>query len=419
MSTESIPRTPSAHEGVFVLPHEEFVKPDTLDALGGVLGEMALAGDAQERKTASQQFYLESIEHDTEGPQLEGLYPWDMDKIMDDPRTVCVTLSNEGKKLSWPLITPITNYGEYLPGYFDRMEGRDNTYYVSLPSARLLQSSADQEAVGKALVDQMNSGSLLVYDEYDGQRKDERIKQYVANVSDADVEIDKFVDEKNNTPAAAIHYTAPLVLEHEGEQPATELHVSTMREAYKILQQRGEITDTQLLDPSNKETIDKLWNIYERQFTTLVENLPQRAIQTRREFDKMINDPEAYTLVRFEDTDPVAFSMFVTDISACDWLDTSYYKERFSDEEVIYFPGIASDPDKRGRMYSADIMHLFAQIRELKGDDFRLVWQCTNISAQYIPLIVARGIRSMNLTREVEVSEFGRYNYRGVRLAGA
>lgn len=379
----------------------------------------ARADDIVEKyRSESWQRYLDHIEQDTEGPQLEGFYPWDKDKILDDPRTVCVTIHEDGKEMLWPLITPITNFSEYLPGYFDRMEGRDNTYYVSLPSARVLESPADQEAVGQALFERVQEGSLLVYDEYDGQKKDERIKQYIANVSDADIEIDKFIDEKNGTPAAAVHFTAPIVLRDKAGNKLTS-HAENVKQAYDALVAEGQVSETRLIghDPADP-VVDKLWDIYQRQFGRLVENLPQRGLQTEQEFRAMIAHPDAHTLVRFEGEEPVALTTFVTDIAACDWLDKSFYEKTYPGEPLIYFPGIASDPDRRGYMYSADIMKLFAKLATTIGSDFRLVHQCTNISAGYIPSIVERGIRNnSDMVAEVKMQKFGQYNYRGVRRA--
>lgn len=360
-------------------------------------------------RVASWNYYLESVRQDTVGPLREGLYPRDMDKVLGDARTVCVSLDNGGKSMSWPLMTPITNYGEYLPGYFDRMpEGRDDTYYLSLPSRRLLQSPVDQEAVGKALFDHMSRNALLVYDELDGQHKDRQIQEYLSLVSNTEIEIDDFVDNKNNTPAAVVHFSAPVKLK-------TSTNIVESAEQFP----HGARHRTEILDHDPDDTlVSKLWDIYLQQFQSLVENFPQHALTTSRDtFHDGLKDPVRVTIVHFEGQEPVAVATFTDNLAACPWLNQSFYEKAFPGEDLLYVEGIASHPGRRGAIYSAEIVKEFLQLAKEVGRDFRLVNQCTNISADYIPRIVKSLGYHTDIVDDIRVAEFARYNYRGVRLA--
>lgn len=364
---------------------------------------------AHSHRVTSWNYYLESIKQDTVGPLREGLYPGDMDKVLGDARTVCVSLGDDDKSMSWPLMTPITNYEEYLPGYFDRMpEGRDGTYYLSLPSRRQLESRAEQEAVGRALFEHMSGGALLVYDEYDGQRKDEQIREYISHIYDAEIQVDGFIDKKNNTPAAVVHFSAPVKLKANADM--VESAEQSPQEA---------IHHTEILnhDPDDA-LVDKLWDIYLQQFESLVENFPQHALTRSRDtFHDGLKDPVRVTIVHFEGEEPVAVATFTDNLAACPWLNQSFYQKAFPGEDLLYFEGIASHPGRRGAIYSAEIVKEFLQLVKEVGRDFRLVNQCTNISAGYIPRIVKSLGYHTDIVDDISVTEFARYNYRGVRLA--
>lgn len=163
--------------------------------------------------------YLDIVEQEAVGLLCKGLSPRDIEKVMEDPRTTCLALWDENTPVLWPLATPIANNSEYSASFFDThtSEGHDNTHYLSLPPERLVQSPTEQAALGKALYELLNKGSLLVYDEYDGQLKDQWIQGYLSHVSDAAINIDNFIDPRNKTPAATVVFSTPIQLNHSAD----------------------------------------------------------------------------------------------------------------------------------------------------------------------------------------------------------
>lgn len=356
--------------------------------------------------------YLEIVEQETVGLLCEGLSPRDMGKVMEDPRTIHLVLRDSDMPMSWPLTTPISNNSEYSASFFDdhTSEGRGATHYLSLPPERLVRSPAEQAALGKALYEVLSRGALLVYDEYDSQRKDRLIQEYLSLVSDAVIDIDDFIDPRNKTPAATVLFSTPIRLSHSAE---------AVEGASKLLEEP--LYNTHLLGPERLDDtlMDKLWNICEPQFTELTKHSPIAGLASRDEFNAVLKNPGMRTIVHFEDGEPVAAGTLAVDIKACTRLNVAYYEQAFPGEELVYFISLASAPNRKGALHSMDIAKLFAQLTVLEGEDFRLLYACTNISAKYIRMIAERVVTTYEKLADAKVEELGKYNYRGVRLAAA
>lgn len=364
-------------------------------------------------RETNKDYYLNAVERDTTGPLREGFNAREINNVLKDTRTAYIALYDNEKPVSWPLLTPITHSGEYQPEYFDRTpEGRGNTYYLSLPSPRLLQSVSEQIAVGEALLQHMREGLLVVYDEYNGENKEEQIREYLAHVSDTDITLDKFIDPKNDTAAAAVQISAPIRF-----KPGA----AATQQAAELLTPPDTAHDTIFIghDPDDG-LVEDLWHIYQRQFGDLTENFPRQILGTKEQFHRAIlQHPSMHTVVRFEEGTAVATATFTDDISVCNWLNTSFYEETFPGEDLIHCLAIAASPDRKGALHSIEIIKAFARAAvERSSGNFRLTLQCTNASTDYIKRIVNRGISNYaEIAEETKAVEFGRYNFRGVRLA--
>lgn len=361
---------------------------------------------------ASIEHYLNAAEQESVGILCKGLHPRDMEKVMSDPRTTHLALLDGDTPILWPLATPISNSSDFSAHYFDTHtpEGSESTHYLSLPPERLVHSPAEQAMVGAALYELIEEGSLLVYDELDGQHKDQSIQKYLSFVSDASIDIDDFIDARNETPAATVAFSTPIRLRRGAD---VKEHVDTLLS--------NPLSDTHFLRPEelNDALMDKLWKICEPQFTELTKGSPTIGLASREDFDATLKNPGMRTIVHFEDGEPVATGTIAVHIEACSRLNGAYYKEKFPDEYLMYFVSIASDPNRRGALHSMDIAKLFAQLTVLGDEDFRLLYTCTNVSADYIRRIAERIIRNYEKLGEAEVEELGTYNYRGVRLSSS
>lgn len=374
--------------------------------------EPTLQKVAPEGISSSIERYLKTTERESVGLLHKGLNRQDMEKAMDDPRTTRLALFDGDTPILWPLATPIANSSDFSAHYFDThtSEGKNGTHYLSLPPERLVQSPVEKATIGAALHELLEEGSLLVYDEFDGQHKDQSIQEYLSLVSDAAIDIDDFIDPRNETSAAAVTFSTPIRLNHDTD---AKEHVEKLLE--------DPLHNTYLLGPKEMDDslMDKLWKICEPQFTELTKDSPTVGLASRKEFDATLKNPGMRTIVHFENDEPVATGTIAVDIKACSRLNVAYYEEKFPDEQLMYFVSLASDPSRRGALYSMDIAKLFAQLTVLGGEDFRLLYACTNVSHEYIRRIAERIIKNYEKLGDAKVEELGQYNYRGVRLSSS
>lgn len=372
--------------------------------------------------------------HDFDGPQLVEYSELDFARTVRDSRTRYAQIDVYGDTKAWPVLTPINNYTEYVPDYFERRYGEEqasNTYHLRLPTLQALDVHPESHAdIAKNLIELAEQDAVIVFDELDGKGTQEYIESLLGHYyPDVELAVDELVDDKNGTPTAAIHYAGLAIPNRDPSDSAPRPNSAQgIHDQFMKLVETGEVdpsarSTTVLLDPARMDEvlptgvsrIDRLWEIYNGQFTRLIENNPCRGAQTRQEVEMMARDPGTYTVAHMVDGDIVSFGTFVGNIEACDWLNADYYKDAYPGEMTLYFPGIATDIEKQGQHYSLDIATLLSKIVGRSVDSARIVFQCTNISSEYIPKIVEAGV---NLSGEatISVEEACRYNYRAFKI---
>ena len=364
--------------------------------------------------------YSNIVKSNSMGPQLEGFTPEDYLRVMDDPATTKVVLNKAGDSISWPLLTPIKNNSEYITGFFEKTKvGVGQVLYFSNPHE--LPSESEDDEISKILRDNLKQGAIIIYDEIDDSTTVNFISKYFPD-NPSELEHHDFVDDKNGSPAAVLHFEGQLSV-HSDTEPTS----NNLRDAYKEVEAKYDIDPTRhrstyildvnqlMSDPVEKERVlKKLWNIYDGQFSKLVENHPSRQAQTESELRHMITDKNTMTVIHKEDSEEVSYAMFVGDIGACDWLNTDYYNNKYADEQILYFPGIVTDIEKKGH-YSHLLLDLVGKVLTTANIDTRIVFQCTNISATYVPKIIEKAVEAASV-RDANVQQFCKYKYRGVSL---
>jgi hypothetical protein len=362
--------------------------------------------------------YVRLMKASSNGPQREGLPIYDLENTLLDENSVIIPYDVDSY---WPLITPIENNSEYLTHYFQIYRQGKAFEYLSLPALEYLDANPEFTEIAIArILSALDEDKSLVFEESPGRN----IIQFLANhgVDPQLLAVDTFRDSRNDTESAVIHYEGLTNVEMSNP----EGEILTLRDAYSLLdikRNKGKKSGTYLLNPkhlnyhlsaNNMKAVDRLWEIYLGQFTQLVQSHPARQMQTKDEFTKMVSDTDTLTVAHYTEGDIVSFGMFVGNIESCDWLNTDFYKERYGDNNALYFPGIATDVEKQGHKYALELIDLIAQIISKSGKNRHIVFQCTNISADYIPKIVEYGARESGIA-DINIKEYWRYNYVAIR----
>ncbi len=395
-------------------------------------------GETAMSKLIDYDMYSQLLQNSNIGPQLLGYQSADYQKVLQDPDTRFINLEINKEEQNWPLLSPICHNTEYVNDYFTEHYGSDQiVYFLSLPPRELIVENSDVAFdIASKLLETSNENAVVVLEEFADENIVKYLESLIKNIHpNANLLVDEFNDPKNYTPAASIHYQGKAIV---GKRSGVSIvkheagDLNSFRLEYKKLIETGELdinapTKTVLLDsnemdksldtPTSQTYLERLWQIYDSRFSRLIENYPARGAQTFSELETMAKDSNTFVLAQMVDKDIVAFAMFVGDINACDWLNTDYYKEKYPNEALLYFPCIASDDSRQGSQYSLDLIKLLTKIITPPTEYVRIVFQCTNISSEYIPRIVRLGINASNIAvMETTPQEMFRYNYLGIRI---
>lgn len=371
----------------------------------------------------SKEYYQANMNSNLLGPQKEGIPLADLQEVFEDPRTEYVTLNDKKSKRLWPLLTPIENNSEYRTEYFSKEE-IGKTYYLSVPKKTEDIDWGSVNEQMEVILRRLSEKEVTIVFDFLESSKDTNLTWLEDRITSAGcvtAAMDDMKDEKNDTSASVQHFEG---LMHSGaaeDRPSLDLRETYLTNMEGVKNHEEVFEGSVLLNPytidlpASEEgtTMDRLWAIYSKRFTDLVENHPARQAQTYEELKSMISDPRNLTIAYKHKGEIVTFAV-LSDVNACDWLNTQYYTDKFSDENVYYFPGIATDPEKQGNNYSLQVISLVTEIFKNSQKSCRIVFQCTNISADYIPKIIETGASLLGV--DLKVNEMDRYSYRSVVL---
>ncbi len=373
-----------------------------------------------------------------QGPQLEGYQEQDYQAIIADPATKYLSIKHGKNKGQWPVLANIHHNTEYADGYFSgRENGQYSTYYLSLPPRELLLDSKVQRQLADILYDVLQSGATVVFDQLVGEENNlvyirDIIRAHYPDVATDMLHVDEFVDPKNSSPAEVAHFQGLAAAKGDmGERvdPNTQA-VTLMRAEYHRLVENGEIDlmrdrKTIVIDPSALDSpvngasaqtvLERLWEIYNGRFDTLVEGFPVRGEQTFDEFASLIRKETTLIVAQLNGGQIAAFT-YISDVKDCEWLNQAYFAGRYPNEPTVYFPGIAADKEAEGRS-SLHLIKLMGRLMTNTVGRVRIVWQCTNASKDYVPAIVRAGIElSGNMKLAEPITQSASYRYFGLTL---
>ena len=335
--------------------------------------------------------YYDLVTAGATGPQVEGLAPTDYRKAIKDKQTVHLEVNNGKKSHIIPFLVPLKYAGWLNPNFFS-VKGYDPSQmlYCVIPQKEL--AKLDPQVISGAIDDaaQRVHASAIVFDYLEGQ----------SLFGSGDYgEVDELITS-NKTPAATYHYRM------HGDAKTKELIGFTTNPHVRDLATEDDI----------RQHFPRIWEIYQEQFQRLVDDHPIAGALKRDELLKVLLSKGSLLKAYFDDEDNMqSFGYMVSDISLCPWLNERYLKEETQNSPLYYFSGIASAPGY-GRAVSRSIMNSFAYDALVKHGLFDITFECSNISAGYIPKLAELALKSSGIV-DVTGPEEHKYYYNVLKLA--
>lgn len=341
-------------------------------------------------------YYEKAISERITGPQLEGLTKEWLQDALKDERTKLIEL---GDGVSWPLFIPVEHNHDYQKGFFDNHFADRPAYYLSLPPQ---ESVVDDYAVVELLEKLRQERAIVSYDMMVDANGETTVPKYL--------QYDFVQDVTPESSAYGQSYGLPKVTHFEGTArfleevtPADGDPTAAFRRLVEAGRYEYEPAEgAVVLDPEalaqSPETLQRIWEMYEEQFSELTEDHPSLQISPRAELERMLTDKDTLNLAYIQEGKIVALCYFVSNIKKAEWLNDAFYDELHQsapDVKLSYFPGIVVD-SKLARQdggYVGSMITLLQDVWKEAGlNGLQITFQCTNVSETYIPKIVTHEV---------------------------
>jgi len=320
------------------------------------------------------------------GPQLEGIDPHNLKKAIKDKSSIKERIYS---RLKLPVLVPLEYANWINKDFFEKKGYRVNELlYSSVPQNAYIDK--DKKFIKNIFAKASRKGFKGVIFDYfeDGQ---------VFGLDSDEMEVDNL--ETSEGPARISQFYMRL---KAGEEQLEKYEPSKR------------------IKTIHKEEVDKyfdqIWMIYNSQFQGLVDDHPVKGEIERDELLKVLLSDKCLLKAYLDpDGNIISFGYLVTDLSLCPWLNTDYFERISEGNPTAYFSGIASSKDN-SLLTSYSLVNAFAYDMAKKWPKGNLAFECSNVSAKYIPKIVERCFKKEKLC-EIESIAETRYHYKLIRLS--
>lgn len=389
----------------------EAIAPSTPERLQSphILGVRNLQENplSAEELLQSQELYARVVQERAEGPQREGLQPFEVISALVDTKTVALDIETPEGVVSWPIFTPVVRNKEYRAEFFSDHFGQDaidrSFFYSPLPE-QFLENANEAilpPQVADELVPFVTQEPIIAFDYQEGVDgyTPNSFAQITAEIGarDEDVTPD---DPRYGRPGVVYNETLLVPRVHQAEPKSIRQVFEEGLRSGKF-ERRPENGATLLMPEDfradDNALLNRIWQIYEEQFDILVEDDPSRQKQSREELEEMILNEKNTVVGCFKDDEIIGLCFFVSDYKECPWQNQQYYQERYGNHPVAIYPGIVIDVNKIGEHHADMMTDMLAEVLGDKGEDVLLLFQCTKISQTYVPFkVVYPGIVRSN-----------------------
>lgn len=326
-----------------------------------------------------------------------GLYGDDVERALSDDRSILVRYrETAGGDTHMPLLVPAAELEWYNMNLLQQTYGQQ-TEFLYFAHPPIPQEESSRTVILEAIKTKLDSGAVIITDEYrDKIEAGESLWQSFLNDRLGGGYVEENLGGGEMLRTAEVFAGPGKVIGSQGIVEAPSIH-----EIYHRAVDSGEIREdiengVALATVIDGEEAERIWSIYENPFDELSEGHPVKAGFDKEGLLSILKDPEVIKIVNRVNGMISTLCIFVGDFGHCPWFNQNYFKqhypEHFQTNNVFMFPGIVSDESMRGLRYSFDVVDMATKLFAKRGSDVLITFECTEISATYIPQIVTAAI---------------------------
>lgn len=160
---------------------------------------------------------------------------------------------------------------------------------------------------------------------------------------------------------------------------------------------------------------------YDKAFQEINDSSPcWQGLSTEEFMDMAIEREHVVKVVNSAEGQVAAIVLLDNHLDELSWLNTEYYQRQFPEDtatgNVMYFPGLAADPDSRAGMNTQAMVNLMAELAEKGDNEFVVAFDCCDRNTAFLPDFLEFMI---NATPQagIDIEPIADHKYMAIKLA--
>jgi hypothetical protein len=351
-------------------------------------------------------------------PQRQGMHEEEYFRALDDDLVIKTIVEIDGREVAVPQLAPVTAY-EWLNTDFYRQQFPDEFATGRLMHFMSIPGIEPGEEVVRGIKELADAGGVLVFDMPSSDEEYET--RVLATLKSAGV-----VVSEERLLGTQTYFAGEVNLKRRHEEKALPVGLMESYEAYYgqiNMETMSETNDgAYLLKTIEHDQAIKLKELYDNAYQVL-NNHPCKQGLTPDEFYAMLTtDTEVGKLVYVRNSEIETLCLLTNKLKDLSWVNEIFYKHTFDHKynngQVIWFPGIATDPEKQGERNTSHLINLMADLAEKGDNGFVGVFDFCDINTGFLDKVFEEMINSAPQTA-IELEPIATQRYFAFQLHSA
>lgn len=335
---------------------------------------------------------------------------------LNDPNSHITELTIAGKTIYVPQLTPVNNF-EWLNADFYRSRFRAETLGNRLLHFSDLIDVEPSPQVEEGLMRLAEGQGVLAFDHpsTDPEYPD-RVKAMLGRMG---------LEVTGSELLGTQTYFAGQVELRHGEDPKAP-HIDLLSafdariEAGKVDPRDYEDGTTLLHTVDDPELVDALYKMYQDAYVVLNDHPCKQGLSPEEFRDILLHDAASGKLIFAKEGKIETLCLVENNLKKLSWVRWEYYQRKYPDKfangQIVWFPGIATDPEKQGENNSQNMINLMAELAEEGNNEFIGVFDFCDVNTGFLDRVFESWINAAPQT-SIELKPIADQKYLALRLA--
>ena len=349
-------------------------------------------------------------------PAYLGLHKEEFEDALNDPEVAKTEISIGGESYSFPQVSTLDKYkwlnsDFYKEKFPEQYRNGSLVHYEDLPG---IQPGPDVLA---KLSEVAKKDGVLVFD-------------YPSNDPEYPERVARVLDSLGIVPTTGLevlgtqtYFVGKVKIKTEHEKLDQPLR---LYDSFTKLIENGSYDIAKFQDGASFEkTVSEdeakdMNHFYDAAFEVL-NNHPCRQGLGPKEFMEVVSyDKDVVKVVYRKEGEVVSMCLLSEDLSKFDWINPKFYERISTDEKknIIYFPALATNPDKKGELYTQKMINLISAAVEAGDNEVIVAFDCCDVNNGFLDKFLEAMInRTKETSINIEPVAIQRYCAIGISLA--